>query len=278
MKQQFDDLCFDISRLTTQKYSSSFSLGIRALKPSLRPAIYAIYGFVRLADEIVDSFTMHNKQELLLQLQQQMAQALKDGISLNPILNAFQATVHRYKIDNGLIQGFLKSMQMDLQQHYYSRAQYQAYIYGSAEVVGLMCLKVFLHQQPEQYTALSPYAMRLGTAFQKINFLRDMQADFQLLGRNYFPDADVTHFTAAAKQQIEAEIAEDLNFAFEGIKKLPASSKFGVYLAYRYYHRLFDKLSAASPQQVLQKRIRLHTVQKAWIALGSYIRFKAAGI
>lgn len=276
MKKQFDDLCFDISRLTTQKYSSSFSLGIRALKPSLRPAIYAIYGFVRLADEIVDSFTNHHKQELLLQLQQQLEQALQDGISLNPILNAFQATVHRYEIDHVHIHSFLQSMHMDLQQHYFSRTQYLAYINGSAEVVGLMCLKVFLHQQPEQYSALSPYAMRLGAAFQKINFLRDMQADYQLLGRNYFPDVDITHFTAAAKLQIEAEIAEDLAFALEGIKKLPASSMFGVYLAYRYYHRLFDKLIAASPQQVLQKRIRLHAVQKAWLALGSYIRFKAA--
>src|SRR5690554_2651144 len=209
MKHLFDELSYSVSKITTQKYSTSFSLGILALKPSIRSAIYAIYGYVRLADEIVDSFHEYDKEKLLNRLKQETDNALQEGISLNPILQSFQETVHQYAIDKSLIDQFLHSMEMDLQQVDYDSELYKEYIFGSAEVVGLMCLQVFVNGNKEKYEELKPYAMKLGSAFQKINFLRDLKDDYQILGRTYFPSIDMNVFDNAVKCEIETEIEEE---------------------------------------------------------------------
>lgn len=274
MKQLFDELSYSVSKITTQKYSTSFSLGILALKPSIRNAIYAIYGYVRLADEIVDSFHEYDKEKLLNRLKTETKNALEERISLNPILQSFQETVHKYEIDTILIEQFLNSMEMDLQKIDYNSALYNEYIFGSAEVVGLMCLQVFTDGDKEKYEELKPYAMKLGSAFQKINFLRDLKDDYQVLGRTYFPNIDMNVFNNQVKFEIEKEIEQEFKEALIGIKKLPASSLFGVYLAYKYYISLFRKIRKKSSKDILNNRVRVPDYQKGYVALSSYVRFK----
>lgn len=278
MKQYFDEVSYGVSKLVTQKYSTSFSLGILALKPSLRTAIYAIYGYVRLADEIVDSFHEFDKAALLSRLSEETDRALAERISLNPILQSFQETVHLFDIDRDLIRHFLKSMHMDLHKIDYRSEEYQEYIYGSAEVVGLMCLHVFTEGDKAKFTALQPYARKLGSAFQKINFLRDLKDDYHLLGRSYFPNVDLSQFNNAVKMQIEQEIRLEFAEALIGIKKLPTSARFGVYLAYKYYISLFQKITKRSSNDILHRRIRIPNSEKLVVALGSYLRYKTAGI
>lgn len=274
MKQLFDELSYSVSKITTQKYSTSFSLGILALKPSIRSAIYAIYGYVRLADEIVDSFHGYDKEKLLDRLKKETNNALQEGISINPILQSFQETVNRYKIDKTLIDQFLRSMEMDLRKINYNSELYKEYIFGSAEVVGLMCLQVFTDGNKEKYEELKPYAMKLGSAFQKINFLRDLKDDFQVLGRTYFPNIDMGIFDNSVKCQIEKEIEGEFKEALIGIKKLPNSSMFGVYLAYKYYLSLFKKIKRKSSKEILNNRVRVPNSEKALVAFKSYLRYK----
>lgn len=276
MKKLFDELSYDVSKYTTQKYSTSFSLGILALKPSIRPAVYAVYGYVRLADEIVDSFHGYDKEKLLKRLKTETYEALEDGISLNPILHSFQESVRQYDIDKQLIDQFLHSMEMDLHNIEYNSELYKEYIYGSAEVVGLMCLQIFTEGNKQQYEKLKPFAMKLGSAFQKVNFLRDLKDDYQILGRTYFPSLNMSVFDNTIKVRIEKEIEEEFKEALQGIKKLPGSSIFGVYLAYRYYLSLFEKIKKTSFQNILQQRIRIANSQKLLVAFKSYIRYKAA--
>ena len=276
MKQLFDELSYSVSKITTEKYSTSFSLGILALKPSIRSAIYAIYGYVRLADEIVDSFHEYDKEKLLNRLKIETQNALEERISLNPILQSFQETVHTYQIDTTLIEQFLNSMEMDLQKVDYNSALYNEYIFGSAEVVGLMCLQVFTEGNKEKFQELKPYAMKLGSAFQKINFLRDLKDDYQILGRTYFPNVDMCVFDNCVKCQIEQEIEEEFKEALIGIKKLPNSSKFGVYLAYKYYISLFKKIQRRTSTEILNSRVRVSNLQKIFVAFKSYVQFKTA--
>lgn len=276
MKQLFDDLSYSVSKITTEKYSTSFSLGILALKPSIRKAIYAIYGYVRLADEIVDSFHDYDKEKLLARLKIETYIALEEGISLNPLLQAFQHTVNQYEIDTKLIDQFLRSMEMDLQKIDYNSDLYKEYIFGSAEVVGLMCLQVFTEGNKTQYETLKPYAMKLGSAFQKINFLRDLKDDYQTLGRSYFPNIDMNVFDNKVKSEIEKEIELEFKEALVGIHLLPNSAKFGVYLAYKYYISLFCKIKRKSSLDILAKRVRVANSQKAFVAVKSYIRYKTA--
>ena len=276
MKQLFDELSYSVSKITTEKYSTSFSLGILALKPSIHNAIYAIYGYVRLADEIVDSFHEYDKEKLLNRLKIETQNALEEKISLNPILQSFQETVHKYEIDTVLIEQFLNSMEMDLQKIDYNSELYDEYIFGSAEVVGLMCLQVFTEGNKEKFQELKPYAMKLGSAFQKINFLRDLKDDYQILGRTYFPNVDMAVFDNHIKCQIEKEIEEEFKEALIGIKKLPSSSIFGVYLAFKYYLSLFKKIKSKSSKDILNSRVRVANSEKAYVAFKSYIRYKAA--
>ena len=275
MKKLFDELSYEVSKSTTKKYSTSFSLGILALKPSIRPAIYAIYGYVRLADEIVDSFHDYNKVVLLERFRNDTDLALEEGISLNPILQSFQETVLKYQIDRELIYQFLHSMKMDLQQVDYNSDLYEEYIYGSAEVVGLMCLQVFTGGDKEKYEELKPFAQKLGSAFQKVNFLRDLKDDYQLLGRTYFPNIDMNVFNNTVKIEIEQAIASEFREALLGIKMLPRSSKFGVYLAYKYYLSLFKKIRNKNAQCILNQRIRIPNGLKFVVMLKSYVRYKS---
>lgn len=276
MKKLFDELAYEVSRKTTKKYSTSFSLGILALKPNIRNSIYAIYGYVRLADEIVDSFQGYDRKRLLGRLHLETNYALEEGISLNPILQAFQETVHKYAIDRDLINQFLHSMSMDLKKLEYNSALYNEYIYGSAEVVGLMCLQVFTEGNKQRYEELKPYAMKLGSAFQKINFLRDLKEDYHVLGRTYFPNLNMEVFDNTLKSQIENEIHQEFEEAFLGIKKLPKSARFGVYLAYKYYLSLFAKIRKKSSKEILENRIRIANTEKAYVAFKCYLRYKAA--
>ncbi|MBF4471107.1 phytoene/squalene synthase family protein [Flavobacterium sp. HJJ] len=274
MKKLFDELSYEVSKKTTKKYSTSFSLGILALKPSIRPAIYAIYGFVRLADEIVDSFHDFDKKTLLMRFKKETQVALYEKISLNPILQSFQDTVHKYQIDYSLINQFLHSMEMDLEKMDYNSDLYKEYIYGSAEVVGLMCLQVFTNGNKEKYEELKPSAMKLGSAFQKVNFLRDLNEDYRTLGRTYFPNIDMNVFDNKVKKAIENEIEIEFKEALTGIKMLPATSKFGVYLAYRYYLSLFKKIKRTAAENILQERIRIPNFQKMNVMMRSYVRYK----
>ncbi|WP_294244248.1 phytoene/squalene synthase family protein [uncultured Chryseobacterium sp.] len=276
MKQLFDDLSYRISKETTKQYSTSFSLGILALSASIRNPIYAIYGYVRLADEIVDSFHGYNKEKLLTKFKEDTFSALEDGISLNPILHAFQETVHEYNIDVQLIIQFLRSMEMDLQKIDYNSDLYKEYILGSAEVVGLMCLQIFVDGDKEQYEKLKPYAMILGSAFQKVNFLRDMKDDYYTLGRSYFPNLDFSRFDNNAKLSIEKEIQEEFRQALIGIKMLPPSSRFGVYLAYRYYISLFRKIKRKSATTILSERIRISNGAKISLMMSCYVQYKTS--
>lgn len=276
MKKLFDELAFQISKETTRKYSTSFSLGILALDAAIRPAIYAIYGFVRLADEIVDSFHGYNRKVLLDRLKDETDYALENRISVNPILQSFQETYHRYGLERRLVDQFMESMEMDLEQIDYNDERYKHYILGSAEVVGLMCLHVFVNGDRDKYALLQPFAMKLGSAFQKVNFLRDLRDDYKTLGRTYFPNVDMGCFDNEMKILIEADIAAEFREALVGIKRLPSSSKFGVYLAYRYYLSLFRKIKNASAQHILQQRVRIPNGRKLSLMMSSYVQYKMA--
>lgn len=276
MKQLFDELSFQISKATTKKYSTSFSLGILALDAKIRPAIYAIYGYVRLADEIVDSFHGYNKEELMRRLRLQTTQAIEEGIAINPILHSFQDTVNTYKIDWDLIDTFLKSMEMDLQQVNYNDHLYQEYILGSAEVVGLMCLQVFVNGDKQEYERLKYSARQLGSAFQKVNFLRDLKDDYEVLGRTYFPNVDMKTFNTVVKKEIETEIDREFKEALVGIKTLPITARFGVYLAYTYYLSLFKKIKKTAAHEIINERIRINNGQKLSLMMSSYLQFKIA--
>ncbi len=274
MKSLFDDVSVKCSQLTTRAYSTSFNLGIYFLHKRLRNPIYSIYGFVRFADEIVDSFEGYDKGYLLENFRSDTFEAIEKRISLNPILNSFQQAVHFYNIDVALIDTFLKSMEMDLEKQEYSKEKYEQYILGSAEVVGLMCLHVFTEGNKNIYKELEPFAMKLGAAFQKVNFLRDIKADYQTLQRSYFPNVDINQFTTQAKRQIENEIENDFKEALAGIKMLPSSSKGGVYLAYVYYKSLFNKIKSVPAERVLTERIRISNSGKFRLMVNSMLYYK----
>ncbi|MNK05475.1 15-cis-phytoene synthase [compost metagenome] len=272
MKQLFDTLSQDMSALTTKRYSTSFSIGIHFLSKDLQAPIHAIYGFVRFADEIVDSFHEYEKKELLQEFKAETYKAIKRGISLNPILNSFQWAVNKYGIDPELIEIFLQSMEMDLEMTRYEQTIYEQYILGSAEVVGLMCLKVFVRGDEQAYRDLKDSAMKLGAAFQKINFLRDLNADYYQLGRTYFPEMNFDLFDQAMKTKIEAEIEADFKAGYEGIKNLPKDARFGVYMAYRYYLQLFRKIRKTDAHIILGQRIRIPDNKKYRLLFTSYLR------
>lgn len=272
MKVLFDSVSVRCSRLITRAYSTSFSMGIRCLSKELRDPIYAIYGFVRFADEIVDSFHGFNKEGLLKRFEAETYKSIEEKISLNPILNSFQETVNRFGIEHSLIAQFIKSMEMDLTQRTYNTDELNAYILGSAEAVGLMCLRVFSKGDGQLYDDLKPYAMRLGAAFQKVNFLRDLKTDYGSLGRSYFPNVDLNHFDEKEKKTVERSIAADFDEAFKGIRKLPRSSQFGVYVAYVYYRALFNKIRNTPSGLVMRQRIRIPNRHKATLLAYSFVK------
>lgn len=272
MKHLFDTVSAKCSKLTTQSYSTSFSMGIRFLASDLQSPVYAIYGFVRFADEIVDTFHDYPKKRLLDEFEAETFKAIEDGISLNPILNSFQHAVSRYNIDHDCIRTFLKSMRMDLHKDEYTDAEYDNYILGSAEVVGLMCLSVFLRGDKERYATLKPYAMKLGAAFQKINFLRDLHADFNELGRTYFPGVNMSEFNEDVKREIEEDIEKDFATGYEGIKMLPKDARFGVFVAYVYYHKLLRKIKRKPTAEIMSRRVRISNRRKYALFCSSYVR------
>jgi len=272
MKKTFDDVSFTTSKVVTKIYSTSFSLGVKFLSKKFQNPIYGIYGFVRFADEIVDSFHDYPKEELLKKFKEDTYQAIHQKISLNPVLNSFQAVVNHYNIPTALIETFLNSMEMDLTSQQYNTKKYEAYILGSAEVVGLMCLKVFTENNDALYNELKNPAMKLGAAFQKINFLRDYRADASDLGRIYFPQLNNATFTQEIKMQIEEEILADFDLGFEGIKKLPKDARFGVYVSYIYYKNLLNKIKQLPVEQIMQTRIRIPNNKKYALFFGSYLR------
>ena len=276
MKEIFDDVSNECSKLVTKKYSTSFSLAVKMLSPKIRTDIYNIYGFVRFADEIVDSFHQYDKEKLINKFETDYYEAIENGISLNPILNAFQQTVFKYQISDDLVQSFLKSMKADLYKTTYNtKEEYDAYIYGSADVVGLMCLKVFVNGDSEKYEELKYAAMRLGSAFQKVNFLRDLKDDIEGLDRSYFPNVDLSALNNESKNQIINEIEQDFEVAFkEGILKLPVEAKFGVYVAYRYYKRLLKKLKKTPSSEIMETRIRISNPMKINLLARSFVKYK----
>ena len=268
----FHKTSYDCSKAVTLNYSTSFSSAIKLLHKDIRTPVFNIYGFVRLADEIVDTFHDQDKSFLLHQFKEETFSAIERGISLNPILNSFQKTVHHFEIDHDLIWAFFKSMESDLTQNTYDRQGYEEYIYGSAEVVGLMCLYIFCENDKQLFQKLKGSAQALGAAFQKVNFLRDVQADYLGLSRVYFPGCDFHNFTEDDKQQIEQDIENDFRNAYAGILALPLKSKFGVYVAYKYYYSLFKKIKDTQPQYILQKRIRIPQYHKAYIVLRASVK------
>jgi phytoene/squalene synthetase len=275
MKSLFDTVSSDCSRIVTSSYSTSFSSAVKMLAPTIRQDIYNIYGFVRFADEIVDSFHDYNKNELFERFEIDLHLALKERISLNPILNAFQHTVNKYNIDTALIDAFMYSMRLDLHKSVYkTRDEFQEYIYGSADVVGLMCLKVFVKGDTVAYENLKESAMRLGSAFQKVNFLRDLKADYEDLSRTYFPNTDLTKLDEQSKNEIIAEIEADFKAAFSGIINLPIEAKFGVYTAYVYYKKLLSKLKNTPSTEIKNTRIRVSDYQKFGLFARCYFSYK----
>jgi phytoene synthase len=272
MIEYFHQSSEECSQLVTKRYSTSFSSAIRLLHEDLRKPIYNIYGFVRLADEIVDTFHDHDKEALLAAFKADTYRAIKEGICLNPILHSFQRTVNQYQIDLKLIDAFFHSMEMDLSKQQYDTVSYQEYIYGSAEVVGLMCLHVFCEGDKGLYVHLESSARSLGAAFQKVNFLRDIKADYMGLSRVYFPGCDFTNFTVADKKAIEADILQDFRAAYIGISQLPFKCRFGVYVAYKYYLSLFKKIRGLEPASVLEARIRIPNFQKFLIVLRAGVK------
>jgi phytoene synthase len=272
MKSLYDQVSIRCSRITTRAYSTSFSLGILCLNKQLRDPIYSIYGFVRFADEIVDTFHDFDKENLLARFKADTYQAIEEGISLNPILHSFQATVKQYNIDRSSIDLFLRSMEMDLNQKNHDASSLKDYILGSAEVVGLMCLRVFVNGDDATYTKLKPFAMSLGSAFQKINFLRDLQADYLHMGRTYFPDLDLDKFDEEKKKEIEESIKHDFDEGLKGIRVLPKTSRFGVYVAYVYYLALFKKIKNTPSEIILQSRVSIRNRHKARLLAYSYLK------
>jgi phytoene synthase len=264
----YDETCFECSKLITNKYSTSFSLGIKAFEKCYRYPIYAIYGFVRYADEIVDTFHGYDKAALIAGFRRDTFQAIEAGISINPVIHSFQQIVNRYAIDHGLIDAFLHSMEMDLDTKLYDPQGYDTYVYGSAEVIGLMCLKVFTDKDDEKYRSLLPQARSLGAAFQKVNFLRDFRSDLEDRGRTYFPGVDFNNFTEQDKTAIETDIEKDFGAAFEGIKGLPRGARLGVYIAYVYYLQLYKKIKSSPANVILLKRIRISDTRK----MGLYVK------
>ncbi len=278
MIELYDETCLECSKLITKKYSTSFSMGIRAFDKRFHYPIYAIYGFVRYADEIVDTFHQHDKAQLIANFRQETAVAIAQKISLNPVLHAFQLVVNQYQIDHQLIEAFLKSMEMDLDQTSYDQQLYEEYIYGSAEVIGLMCLKIFCETNEQLYQDLVPYARKLGAAFQKINFLRDIQADYEERGRTYFPNVDFKKFNSTDKAAIEQDIQFDFEDGLKGIRLLPVACRQGVYIAYVYYYELFKKIKATPAATIAQKRIRVSDQQKLWLMAQALVKNKLGSI
>ena len=275
MKSIFDKVSNDCSKLVIKRYSTSFYFSSSLLSKTIRQDIFNIYGFVRLADEIVDTFHEYPKKELLDDFEKELWRSVDNKISLNPILNSFQYTVNKYSIPKGLINSFLDSMKMDLEKtEYKSVEEYKKYIYGSADVVGLMCLKIFVKGSEESFTELSPFAISLGSAFQKVNFLRDLKDDSNVLNRVYFPNVDMNNFNDKAKKEIILEIEKDFANAVKGIAKLPKNSKFAVYIAYRYYNKLLKKLKRTSSENIVKKRIRIHNIQKFAVIARSYVKYQ----
>ena len=275
MKKLFDDISNESATLITKKYSTSFSVAVALLAPSIRQAIYNIYGFVRVADEIVDSFEGYPQEDILNRFEEEYSYALKLGISTNPIINAFQKTVIEYSIDDSLVRAFLRSMRADLsKQIYASKEEMEDYIYGSADVVGLMCLKVFVNGDTKEYDRLKDAAMSLGSAFQKVNFLRDFKQDYTHLNRTYFPNIDPENLTTEDKNKIVQEIKEDFNAAYIGIKELPKEARFGVYVAYKYYSQLLKKVDKTPAEVLMDKRIRVSNLLKTYLLFQSYISYK----
>ena len=275
MKSIFDKVSNDCSKLVIKRYSTSFYFSSRLLSKSIRQDIFNIYGFVRLADEIVDTFHEFPKKELLEEFERELWRSVENKISLNPILNSFQYTVNKYSIPKDLITSFLESMKMDLEKKEYNTVEeYKKYIYGSADVVGLMCLKVFVKGSEKLYNTLSPFAISLGSAFQKVNFLRDLKDDSNILNRVYFPNVDMNNFNEESKREIILEIEKDFINAVKGIVKLPKNSKFAVYIAYRYYNKLLKKLKRTSSENIVKKRIRIHNLQKFIVIARSYVKYQ----
>lgn len=275
MKSIFDNVSYDCSKTVTKTYSTSFSLATKMLSKSIRQDIYNIYGFVRFADEIVDSFHDFNKEDLFNKFEQDLELALKQNISLNPILNAFQHTFHSYNIDKSLVDAFMKSMRLDLHKsEYLTNEEYKAYIYGSADVVGLMCLKVFVKGDQEKYNELMQTAMALGSAFQKVNFLRDLKTDHDDLNRTYFPNTDLSNLNETSKLEIIRDIENDFALGLEGIKKLPIEAKFGVFMSYRYYRQLLKKLKRTPALDIKNARIRVPNYKKIELLTRSYVKFQ----
>jgi phytoene/squalene synthetase len=275
MKKLFDQVSESCSRIVTESYSTSFTLATKMLDSSIRQDIYNIYGFVRFADEIVDSFHNYDKKELLNLFEKDLKKSIEDKISLNPILNSFQKTIHNYQIDYELIDSFLNSMKLDLdKKKYLTKKEFDQYVYGSADVVGLMCLKVFVKGNKNQYDNLRPYAMSLGSAFQKVNFLRDLKADHDGLNRSYFPNLNIDEFDETSKKIILDEIDKDFRHALKGIFKLPSSARFGVYTAYKYYLKLLNKLRKTHPLKIKSSRIRVPNYQKVNVLARSYVRYR----
>lgn len=272
MKDLYNEVSYECSKLVTKSYSTSFSLGVSLLHRDFIMPVHAIYGFVRFADEIVDTFHTNNKRELLDRFKKDTHDAIKDRISLNPILQSFQDTVNKYNIDIELIDTFLRSMEMDLDKNNYNQAGYEEYILGSAEVVGLMCLKIFVEGDEKMYLKLKPDAMKLGSAFQKINFLRDIKADVHTLGRAYFPGFEIENFNVSTKKEIETDIQKDFDAGLRGIKELPKKARLGVYLAYIYYISLFRKIKNTCPDKIMNTRIRISNSKKYMLFVGSYFK------
>jgi len=275
MKTIFDNVSYDCSKLVTESYSTSFTLATKMLATSIRSDIYNIYGFVRFADEIVDTFHDYDKDVLFNDFEAALEKALTNKISLNPILNSFQHTYHKYGIPHHLVASFMKSMRMDLKKkEYRTTAEYKEYIYGSADVVGLMCLCVFVNGDEDEYETLKESAMALGSAFQKVNFLRDLKADFELLERSYFPNTNLLELDEASKKRIVDEIKADFQLGYSGIVKLPSEAKFGVYTAYKYYNKLLQKLQNTPPLEIKNTRIRVPNYQKFGLLAKSYVNYK----
>ena len=275
MKALFDSVSFACSVKVTKAYSTSFSSAVKMLAPTIRQDIYNIYGFVRFADEIVDSFHDYNKEILFNKFEKELEDAIQDKISLNPILNSFQHTVNKYNISQDLIGAFMKSMKLDLvKQEYKTTEEYHDYIYGSADVVGLMCLMVFVNGEEKKYDELKESAMKLGSAFQKVNFLRDLKADFEGLNRTYFPNTDLNMLTETSKKEIIDDIEADFKMAYEGILRLPIEAKFGVYTAYRYYKRLLKRLKTTPSTEIKNTRIRVPDYEKAELLARCYVKYR----
>jgi phytoene synthase len=274
MKSLFDKISFDCSKNVTKSYSTSFSVAVKMLAPNIRQDIYNIYGFVRFADEIVDTFHDYNKEELFAMFEKDLEKALCNKISLNPVLNSFQHTVHKYQIPEAMINAFMNSMKLDLKKSAYNFEEYNEYIYGSADVVGLMCLKVFVNGDDKKFGELEQAAMRLGSAFQKVNFLRDLKTDYEDLNRSYFPNTDLSLLDENSKQSIIKEIEADFDAGFHGILKLPLEAKFGVYTAYVYYKKLLTKLKNTPSVEIKNTRIRVPDYQKFGLLAKCYVNYR----